>query len=116
MKFSCEEDKKIYENVRRYSQEHVFKWWDELGPESKEKLKRQVREIDFEQFSRLKSILSDRTKKTTLQMEPAEIIPLPEDEGGKKRRNQAERIGIKAIEDGKLGVFMVAGGQGTRPP
>jgi len=114
MNFSKKEERDIFEHVKGYGQAHVFKWWNELGSESRTRLMRQIQEINFEQLAGLISNLTKEASTEPVQMEPAEYIPLPSDQEMENNRVQAQQIGEKAVQEGKLGVFTVAGGQGTR--
>lgn len=108
-------DRVLVEQVMQSGQGHVFQWWDDLSDASKQRLLDQIRSIDFEQVEYFQALLEHRAdKKTPVHMEPAETIPLPYDETSRLARREAGEAGDQAIRDGRIGVFTVAGGQGTR--
>ncbi len=99
--------KRVYEN----NQEHVFRYWDELGDPEKRELLEELKDIDFKLLVRLynqKETLADT------DFAPAPYISLPENDRERKEREQAREAGIRHISGGKTAAFVVAGGQGSR--
>lgn len=98
-----------YELLRKYGQEHVLAYYDELTDAEKKGLLEQIAEIDFHLFDVLKekdSNLAEQgvvTPSTPLQLEKI------------KEYDFAYRtLGNTAIQKGYLALVMLAGGQGTR--
>ena len=109
-------EKLIIQTVYEAEQGHLFRWWEDLNAVSREKLLRQLERIDFLHLNRLRERCFDRIRKDWLKLnlEPPEIIPIPKTEMQKKAAEEARKIGEKFIQSGRLGIVVVAGGQGTR--
>ena len=86
-----------YENalevLKKYGQEHVLAYYDELNDEEKQSLLSQIEEIDFSIFDVLKEKESAGKEET--------ITP-------------TEALTLDTIQKGQLALVMLAGGQGTR--
>ena len=96
-------------------QDHVFRYWNELNPQSKHDFVAQLESVDLSLIDRFRSILqSSQVKQPHGNMEPPEVIRLPKTPGEIKAFSEAKEIGEQAIRNGEVGVFLVAGGQGTR--
>ena len=98
--------------LKKYDQEHLLLFYDKMDKSKKEELLNQIENIDF----KLMSELYERTKKP-LDLKNVTIEPIEHTD--KSRLTVAERQvyeekGIEAIEEGKLAVVTMAGGQGTR--
>ena len=104
---------KVYEA----KQEQVFQYWDELGAEERRRLLAQIASIDFQEFRRLVGTLGhgdgDDDERLT-DLSPVEMIPLPKTQMQNQERARARAAGMEALRNGEVGVFLVAGGQGTR--
>ena len=93
--------------LKKYNQEHVLRFYDELSNRSKEKLLLQIESIDFDTAT---SILCEEIK-GDVTIEPIAVRP---------RRDvltESERflsIGLNAIKAGKVAAVMFAGGEGSR--
>ncbi len=107
------------EKLRKYGQEHVLEFWDELGYSSQERLIGQIASIDFELLKRLKTehIDSDKAEQGSTEekdFRPPETIELPGPTDDISERTRARKIGEELLREDKVAVFMVAGGQGSR--
>ena len=111
---SGDDTRQVVERVKAAGQGHVFRWWDELNPESRGRLIDQLRSIDFNLMRRLEAQMRAESKESDLHLEPPEIIHLPRTENEKRKRNEARTTGEALIRAGKVAAFLVAGGQGTR--
>lgn len=111
-----QEDQLLIQSVFDHKQEHIFRWWPELENESRQNLLAQIREIDFDQISHFQELLKNQSfvAKHDFFMEPPEVIHLPQTEGDKAKHHEARLVGEKMLSEGRVGTFMVAGGQGTR--
>jgi UDP-N-acetylglucosamine/UDP-N-acetylgalactosamine diphosphorylase len=111
-----ESDYKLWlAKARAAGQEHVFGWWEELDDHSRRKLLEQVKRIDFDLMSDLSARHLHATReKFKGPMEPAEIVPLPRTEEQFAQRQRMSALGAEAIRRGKVALFIVAGGQGSR--
>ncbi len=110
------DEQELIERVRAAGQEHVFRFWDELSDQARKSLLSQLREIDFELMAMLAEKFIQSGKSTTAkgELEPAEFIPLPESPDEQVQASLAREAGEKALTDGRVAAFLVAGGQGTR--
>ena len=101
----------IRHTLKKYNQEHLLNFYDNMEESKQNKLLEQIENIDFE----LIKSLYDKTK-DGIKNEDAEIEPI--DFMDKYKLNEDykyyEQIGEKAIRAGKLAVVTMAGGQGTR--
>lgn len=97
--------------LKKYGQEHLLKFYDNLDENKKEKLLEQIENIDFELINSLYDSTKGNAKKDNAKIEPIDFID-------KYKLNDKykyyEEIGKKAIKAGKLAVVTMAGGQGTR--
>lgn len=102
----------IMQILKKYNQEHLLDFFDELEDLEKENLISQISSIDFEEIKQLyinstmdDSISSDR------------ISPIPFVEKNKLSNEEIKnytKIGNDAIYNKKLAIITLAGGQGTR--
>ncbi len=108
---------RVKERFREYGQEHVLRFWDELTDEQKEGFLNQLESIDLElitglaeQFVRnpASAVPPDR------KLSPPHVIPVPVTEEQKRAAEEAKKVGERVLREGKVGVILVAGGQGTR--
>lgn len=105
---------KVYE----VGQEQIFEYWDELSAEERRDLLAQVSNVDLQEFARLVRSLQengDGDPDTGLeQIQAMPMILLPSDDKTRSERALATRVGEESLRRGECGVFLVAGGQGTR--
>lgn len=94
--------------LESHGQSHLLKYYNELTQEEKEALKKQLENIDFEVLNTYKNH-STETKRGIIT--PIDALKIPEINSNK---DIYEKIGIKAIKEGKVGAVLLAGGQGTR--
>lgn len=98
------------EKIKKYGQEHLLQFYDELTDSQKRTLDKQLEELDFDYidiYNNRKEISSDREA----VYEPLEAMRLEDIE---KDRERFERAGLSALRDCKVGAVLLAGGQGTR--
>ena len=104
--------KKAKEILKKYNQEHLLQFYNELTDAQRANLVKQILSIDFEEIL----YLYEKSKKdvfdTTEEAEPIKYMVKEDLSDGKLK--QFTNTGIKAIKTGKLGVITLAGGQGTR--
>ena len=104
---------KYIDQVYQAGQEHIFRFWDELTESGRGNLIKQISEIDYDLLDELTNQAFENIGDvvTDHRLEPADFITL------KERESQDEiaiEIGERAIANGKVAAFLVAGGQGTR--
>jgi len=97
--------------LKKYNQEHLLNHYEDLDENHKKELLEQLEMIDFE----LINSLYINTKKE-IKNEEDKITPIDYLDKYKLYDDYKyyERIGRKAIEEGKLAAVTMAGGQGTR--
>lgn len=104
--------KKAKEILRKYNQEHLLYFYDELSEEEKNILINQILNIDFEKIINLYN-----NSKKIEDLSKVEILPLPHIEKNKlteKEINYYTQIGEAIIKNNEIAVVTMAGGQGTR--
>ncbi len=89
-------------------QEQVLRFYNTLSDQEKESLLAQIEDLDLELLSAFAKRNAPDEKGT---LAPLGALALPEIE---RNRSEYEAIGIKAIQEGKIGAILLAGGQGTR--
>ncbi len=109
-------DTELMKLFKDNAQEHVFHFWDELTQEEKAVLSEQLQTIDFNWLEARCNNVKNGIEEFTLPTEvtPAPIIGLPQTDEDLKLRDRMQVVGSSAISAGKLGIFLVAGGQGSR--
>ena len=99
-------------------QGQVFRFFDELDEAQRELLLDDARQIDLAEINGLVDTLlkSDTAGNEALadQLTPANYLPLPANGGDAELWSRASEVGERALRDGKVAAFTVAGGQGTR--
>lgn len=96
---------KVYLNQR--GQEHLLEYYDELTEAEREQLLDEIENINF---SVVKNIQTEN-KSEKVKIRPVQAVTL---EDVKRRRVQFEDVGLRALENKKVGAVLLAGGQGTR--
>lgn len=105
--------------LTKHNQQHLLRFWDSLSDSDRHDLCRDLREINVEEvcayFQRAVKTLEECQLKLDDRMQP---IP-PEASGSLQKSSQQELEGYKSegfrlISEGKVGVLLLAGGQGTR--
>lgn len=96
-----------FQNVQKYKQEHLLKYYHELSSEQQEDLLKQIENIDW----RLLDFLNNKDNAVKGKIEPLKVLELNEIN---ENRTIFESIGLQAVRKGKVGAVLLAGGQGTR--
>lgn len=111
------EYEKVYSRAQAHGQEHIFRFWNELGDAQRQTLLAQARDLDFERLDRL--VRECVLVKTPFAL-PRKIAPAPFFPADPRNKKQAAdyakawAAGEKALKAGKVCAFTVAGGAGTR--
>lgn len=94
--------------LEEYGQEHVLRYYGELGDNEKAELLEQVAGTDF--------AVLDSLKQKDKGVQRGKITPLGAMElaGIEKNREHFYETGVQAIQAGKVGAVLLAGGMGTR--
>jgi UDP-N-acetylglucosamine/UDP-N-acetylgalactosamine diphosphorylase len=102
--------------LQSIGQGSVLRFFAELDPAGQKRLMRQIDALDLDHIAHL--VDSQVKQKPALDL-PKEINPVkayPHKPGAEHRElyQQAEQRGLELLRQGKVGAFLVAGGQGTR--
>lgn len=98
--------------LKKYNQEHLLAFFDELTMSEKETLLSQIHNIDFEKINNL---YINSTMDDSISYD--RISPIPFVDKSKLSPTEVEsfsQIGNEVINKGKLAIITLAGGQGTR--
>ena len=98
--------------LKQYNQDHIIKLLKKLDDNKREKLIKQIENIDFHQIAEL----YENTKKE-IEFKESKIEPikyLDKETLTEKQRKRYDELGEKIIRSGKYAVVTMAGGQGTR--
>jgi UDP-N-acetylglucosamine/UDP-N-acetylgalactosamine diphosphorylase len=100
-----------------HGQGHVFKFWEILSEDEQSKLLQQAKGIDLDYLSKIfHNVLHERRSDPDFwsKIQPAKFIKFPNSETDWLRWKEISRLGEQKIRDGKVAIFTVAGGHGTR--
>ncbi|KAJ0082735.1 hypothetical protein Patl1_12248 [Pistacia atlantica] len=102
----------LLERLKDYGQEDAFVLWDELSPDERDFLVKDIESLDL---SRIDRIIRCSLRSQGLPV--AAIEPVPErsvstvEERTMEERERWWKMGLKAIYEGKLAVLLLSGGQ-----
>lgn len=107
---------KSYEELlsiaKEYNQEHIFQFWNELNDKEKQNLLEQTSAINFPFIKKLfENKLKNKEQKEYSNIQPPDVIIKSEHN---QENDEATEIGIQAIKEGRVALFTLAGGQGSR--
>ena len=110
-----ETTEKWMESVHEFGQSHLLKFWEKLDADSRIDLASQIQAIDFRELADLFAGVEKTVDWVELSQraQPPAAIRLQEPTPLFSRQD-ATKCGEQAIRDGKIGMILVAGGQGTR--
>ena len=97
--------------LKANSQEHVLAFWKTLGAKERKALLAQIETVDFKAIERMRAILAARNDPPAKKAKP--VAPKVLELSGKARAC-AVAAGEKELASGRVGVLLVAGGQGSR--
>uniref|UniRef100_A0A0E0DIA2 UDP-N-acetylglucosamine pyrophosphorylase n=1 Tax=Oryza meridionalis TaxID=40149 RepID=A0A0E0DIA2_9ORYZ len=105
----------MLERMKDYGQEGAFALWDELSPEDRELLVRDIESLDLSRIDRIirRSLGSQGFTLPTVEPVPESSVSKVEERSPEDKERWWKK-GLKAISEGKLAVVLLAGGQGTR--
>jgi len=111
----------LHQRVTAAGQGRLLRFWDELDENQQRALQRDLEGIDFDRLQRLLSARAEfraggGTAKSRADhaQAPTQLIRQPKSEADHEAWQAAAAIGRDLIAQGKVGVLLVAGGQGTR--
>ena len=100
--------------LERYGQHHVLRFWSALNESERGVLLAQIGSIDFELMKRLADewILNEPPAERFSKITPVPTIPCADP--ARPDAREARDAGEAALRAGRVGLLLVAGGQGTR--
>jgi UDP-N-acetylglucosamine/UDP-N-acetylgalactosamine diphosphorylase len=106
----------IKQELVNIGQEKVLQFFDRLDRDGKEKLAQQIEALDLPAIQELVETQVKVKKPIPLpaDIQPAVAFPRKPDASRRAMYAEAESRGHKLLKEGKVGAFLVAGGQGTR--
>ena len=96
------------EKLKKYNQNHLLKFENELSEEEKAALHKQIEELDF---SYLEQLCIKNSKEEKIVVSPIKAMTLDQI---KLDKEKYERIGLEALKNGEVAALLLAGGMGTR--
>jgi UDP-N-acetylglucosamine/UDP-N-acetylgalactosamine diphosphorylase len=105
----------LIETLRHHAQEHLLQFVDQLAPNERAALERQIAGIDFAQVAELfkHGVTNEGHAELAARAEPPPAFRL-DGRGNPFSAEEARRCGETALAAGQIGAVLVAGGQGTR--
>ena len=97
----------VLEKLTNNHQEHLLKFENQLTTEQKQKLYKQIEELDFSYLNELNKTETVEEKSIT----PIKAITLSEIE---QQKQDFLNIGLTALKNQEVGAMLLAGGMGTR--
>lgn len=107
----------LRDELEQYGQQHLLQFWNELSDSEKENLLKDIREFNIKEVTGYFRRAVDNPSQEKLD---GLLQPVPEDVYGSVARSNAadladlEEEGLRQISEGRVGVLLMAGGQGTR--
>lgn len=100
--------------LESHGQGHVLRFWDSLDPNARSQLLADIQAVDFQLMRRLINewVLNEPPPEKFKNIHPIPMIPKAADAA--PGCAEALDAGEAALRDGRVGLFLVAGGQGTR--
>jgi len=95
-------------------QEHLLRFWNRLDQTARKSLLDDIRAIDFHLMNRLieQWVLHEPSPERFSEIRPVPLIPRVDP--ARADAKEALAAGEEALRKGRVGLFLVAGGQGTR--
>ncbi|XP_008809596.2 UDP-N-acetylglucosamine diphosphorylase 1 isoform X1 [Phoenix dactylifera] len=105
----------LLERLKDYGQEDAFALWDQISPEERDLLVKDIESLDLPRVDRIIrcSLGSQGHPLPAGEPVPESSVSTVEERTPEERERWWKR-GLKAISEGKLAVVLLSGGQGTR--
>ena len=100
--------------LQKHGQEHVLSFWSQLGEVEQQQLLDQIAGIDFASIAQKQQKLQDGSKDEGSDVADFEPAPVMELDEVHRSASESGSLGAEAIRAGRVGVLLVAGGQGSR--
>lgn len=104
----------LRKKTEQFHQEQVFQFWDQLDTAGKKNLLDDLDQVDFNLMQRLIDtwVRSEPEEEHFEVIAPVPVIPVVDP--ARPDAQAALQAGGEALRQGRVGLFLVAGGQGTR--
>ena len=112
-----QEQDKIFSDLKKFGQEHLLAFYDELTCDEQENLLNQIKKINFNFIDQIikEKVLKKEIADVPANFEPVEYLPAhPQTQEQIIFYKKAEEIGRKLLKEGRVAALTVAGGQGSR--
>jgi UDP-N-acetylglucosamine/UDP-N-acetylgalactosamine diphosphorylase len=108
--------RQLKQKLEQFNQDHLLRFWDELDEAGREKLRRQLEALDLPAIAQLSEshVRNKPPVPMPRRIEPVNAYPRVADQSRRQLYDDARRRGAELLRAGKVGAFLVAGGQGTR--
>ncbi|MFH0962423.1 MAG: UDPGP type 1 family protein [Planctomycetota bacterium] len=101
--------------LARVRQEHLLSFWNELSPQGRAKLRREIDSLDLDLVASLVSkIEAPHSSAPPRDLRAPDTIPIPLSERDRSLAEEARQTGLRALAQGECAFLLVAGGQATR--
>lgn len=97
--------------IKKYHQEHLLAFYDDLNNDEKESLVNDILNLDFEEIM---SLYEDSNKKENISYKISPLSHIEKSKLSKKEIEEYTKIGENQIKSNSYAVVTMAGGQGTR--
>lgn len=98
------------DKLTQCEQTHLLRFHKLLSDTQLANLLRQIEELDVDSIRKMQEMLQSKLEKISFpDIEPAPVVELSE-----RERSEMRNIGEMLLKEGKVGIILVAGGQGTR--
>lgn len=109
----------LRENLEKYGQEQLLKHWDDLNDGQRQQLQAEIESLNFAELKTLFERANQSLDESTAKLDE-KLRPIEESQFLSVQRSPPELIeqlnleGLRQIAAGRVGVLLMAGGQGTR--
>jgi UDP-N-acetylglucosamine/UDP-N-acetylgalactosamine diphosphorylase len=104
----------IAERLAAHGQQHLLTGFDGLEAPAQASFLRQLDTLDFDHLRQIFQASMANASATVQPAEPADDAVLTLPDATPERRATWHSIGLNMVAEGKLGILLLAGGQGTR--
>jgi UDP-N-acetylglucosamine/UDP-N-acetylgalactosamine diphosphorylase len=107
----------LRQKLSSLNQSNVLRFWDQLDDGGRRKLSAQLEALDLDHMAELAEshVRNKEHIELPKDIQPVKAYPrVPSTDDQRKLYAQAKERGRQLLREGKIGAFLVAGGQGTR--
>lgn len=111
-------DPKISSRLAEHEQHHIKQMWEELDDAARARFGEQLGLVDWNLIGNYRAGLKSASQSSSSDLgkiaPPSHVVRLPRSADDFKEWEEASKIGEEALRAGKVGIVLLAGGQGTR--